>query len=214
MNRYKKYCPNVFVAQCEQEHKKGDTIIMTTKYGKEHEVTVHNLVANREGFYFYSITRNDGFNNQERASRKVEKLSSWANSAKNRSDKHWEASNEGKDFLVLAEPIKIGHHSEKRHRALIERNHKRMDNAMMELKKAEIYEQRTHYWEEMAKKIDLSMPESIEFFKMQLEEATEYHKGLKSGEIEKQHSYSLPYATKKLKELKGKYDIAIKLWGN
>ena len=32
-----------------------------------------------------------------------------------------EASNEGKEFLVMGEPIKIGHHSEKRHRALIER---------------------------------------------------------------------------------------------
>ena len=34
MNIYRKYCPNVFVAQCEEEHKKGDTIIVETKYGK------------------------------------------------------------------------------------------------------------------------------------------------------------------------------------
>jgi len=26
MNTYKKYCPNVFVAQCEEKHEKGDTI--------------------------------------------------------------------------------------------------------------------------------------------------------------------------------------------
>ena len=28
MNIYRKYCPNVFVAQCEEEHKKGDTIMI------------------------------------------------------------------------------------------------------------------------------------------------------------------------------------------
>lgn len=32
MNTYKKYCPNVFVAQCEEKHGKGDTIILHTKY--------------------------------------------------------------------------------------------------------------------------------------------------------------------------------------
>jgi hypothetical protein len=37
MNTYKKYCPNVFVAQCEEKHEKGDAIIVVTKYGKENE---------------------------------------------------------------------------------------------------------------------------------------------------------------------------------
>ena len=27
MNTYKKYCPNVFVAQCEEKHEKGETIM-------------------------------------------------------------------------------------------------------------------------------------------------------------------------------------------
>lgn len=212
MNTYRKYCPNVFVAQCEQEYQKGDIIAVTTKYGKENECIVHNLVGKKDGLFFYSITRADGFNSQERAKNKVEKLSSWAESANNRGEQWQEKSNEGRDFLVLGEPIKVGHHSEKRHRALIERNWNRMNNAMEEFKKAEAYQDRTKYWEEMAKKIDLSMPESIEFFKIQLEEATAYHAGLKNGSIEKLHSYSLPYATKKVKELKDKYETAIKLW--
>lgn len=45
MNTYKKYCPNVFVAQCTEKHEKGDIIIVETKYGKENECIVHNFVG-------------------------------------------------------------------------------------------------------------------------------------------------------------------------
>ncbi|NLC30600.1 MAG: DUF3560 domain-containing protein, partial [Candidatus Moranbacteria bacterium] len=130
MNTYKKYCPNVFVAQCEEKHEKGETIIVITKYGKENECIVHNFVGytgtKEKPMYCYSITRADGFNNQERAKNKVEKLNGYADNANKRGDDWREKSNEGKDFLALAEPIKVGHHSEKRHRALIERNWNRM----------------------------------------------------------------------------------------
>lgn len=213
MNSYKKYCPNVFVAQCTKEHQKGDTITLTTKYGKENEHIVHNFLGKRDECFLYSITREDGFNSQERAKAKAERINSWADSAEKRSAAWQEKSNEGKDFLALAEPIKVGHHSEKRHRALIDRNWNRMSNAMSELGKAEAYRNRTEYWEKLATKIDLSMPESLEFFKPQLEEAIEYHKGLKAGTIQKEHSYSLTYAKKRVNELTKKCDIAVKLWG-
>lgn len=212
MNTYKKYYPNVFLAQCEEEYEKGDLILVKTKYGKENEHIVHNLISKKDGLFFYSITRADGFNNQERAKQKVEKLNSYANSAEKRGDVWQEKSNEGKEFLSLGEPIKVGHHSEKRHRALIERNWNRMSNAIEEFKKADTYRQRTAYWESLSLKIDLSMPESLEFFEIQLEEAKQYHAGLKSGEIRREHSYSLAYANKKVKELEEKYIIAKKLW--
>lgn len=216
MNTYKKYCPNVFVAQCEEKHEKGDLIIVTTKYGKENECIVHNFVGytgtKEKPMYCYSITRADGYNNQERARNKVEKLNNWADNADKKGDEWREKSNEGKDFLVLGEPIKVGHHSEKRHRALIERNWNRMSNAMEEFKKADAYRERTAYWESMANKIDLSMPESLEFFEIQLEEATAYHQGLKDGSIQREHSYSLTYAKKRVNDLKSKYETAVKLW--
>lgn len=216
MNTYKKYCPNVFVAQCEEKHEKGDLIIVTTKYGKENECIVHNFVGytgtKEKPMYCYSITRADGYNSQERAKNKADKLNNWADNATKKGNDWREKSNEGKDFLVLGEPIKVGHHSEKRHRALIERNWNRMSNAMEEFKKAEVYRERALYWERMATKIDLSMPESVEFYKMQLEEATIYHKGLKEGLIEREHSYSLTYANKRVKDLKSKYETAVKLW--
>lgn len=213
MNTYKKYCPNVFVAKCEDEHQKGETITVTTRYGNEHENVVHNLVGKtNDGCFLYSITRADGFNNQERAQNKVDKLNSWADSAEKRSETWRAKSDEGREFLSLGEPIKVGHHSEKRHRALIDRNWNRMSNAMEEKKKAENYRDRTAYWEKMAEKIDLSMPESLEFFKAQLEEATDYHKAMKEGKIKRAHSYSLTYAKKKVNDLKKKCEIARKLW--
>ena len=216
MNTYKKYCPNVFVAQCEEKHEKGDTIIVKTKYGKENECIVHNFVGctgtKEKPMYCYSITRADGYNNQERARNKVEKLNGYAVNATKKGKDWQEKSNEGKDFLALAEPIKIGHHSEKRHRALIERNWNRMSNAMEEFKKADAYRERTAYWESMANKIDLSMPESIEFFEIQLEEAKQYHQFLKDNPKERPHGMSLSYASKKVKELKSKYETAVKLW--
>ena len=69
------------------------------------------------------------------------------------------------NFLAWENRLKIGHHSEKRHRALIERNARRMDKSIEEMRKAESYDGKIAYWEQMAGKIDLSMPESLEFFK-------------------------------------------------
>ena len=216
MNAYKKYAPNVFVAQCEQEYKKGDVITLTAKYGKENEHLIHNFIGytgtKENPLYCYSITRLDGFNSQERAKNKVDKLNSWADSAEKRSNDQYEKSNEGAEFLSLGEPIKVGHHSEKRHRALIERNWNRMDKSIEEAKKAESYKERTGYWEKIAEKIDLSMPESLDFFKQQLIEATEYHKGLKEGAIKREHSFSLTYANKKVKDLTKKVELAKTLW--
>jgi hypothetical protein len=216
MNTYKKYCPNVFIAQCEEKHEKGEVITIVTKYGKENEHIIHNFIGytgTRENPLFcYSITRSDGFNSQERAQNKVDKLNNWANSAEKRSDQLHEQSNEGREFLALGEPIKVGHHSEKRHRALIERNWNRMSKAIGELEKAKEYKERTAYWEEMANKIDLSMPESLEFFEAQLVEAIEYHKGVKDGTIKREHSFSLTYANNKVKDLKKKVETAKKLW--
>jgi len=212
MNTYKKFCPNVFVAQCETEHQRGDIIQVTTKYGKENEHVVHNLVGRREGMFFYSITRADGLSNQDRAKQRVERLNSMAESANKKGENWQEKSNEGRDFLSLGEPIKVGHHSEKRHRALIDRNWKRMSNAMDEFKKADTYRERTAYWDAMAKKTDLSMPESVEFFEIQLEEAKAYHKAVKDGNIPKEHSFSLAYANKKVKDLTEKHRLAVLLW--
>lgn len=212
MNTYAKYTANVFVAKCTEKHEKGETIILETKYGKEHECIVFNLVASKEDFYYYSIVRADGFNFQEFAKKKAERFQNWSNSAEKKSTEYWKASQEGKDFLSLAEPIKIGHHSEKRHRALIERNFNRMGKCVEESRKAEAHESKAEYWEKRANDINLSMPESIEFYEYKVEETKERHEGLKSGKYERTHSYSLTYAKKSLNEAEKNLKIAITLW--
>lgn len=215
MNTYKKYCPNVFVAKCSEQHEKGDTIILTTKYGKEHENEVHNYLGKtNDDFYLYSITRCDGFNAQERAKRKAEKLNGYASNAEKRSTEAWEASHEGRDFLSLGEPIKIGHHSERRHRALIARNWARMDKSVAESQKAEDYKHRAEYWNNKANEVNLSMPESLSFYEFKLEEAKKHHADLKANPEKRSHSYSLTYANKAVKETEKNLNLAVKLWGS
>lgn len=215
MNTYKKYCPNVFVAQCTEKHEKGDTIILHTKYGKEVENEIHNFLGQtKDGFYLYSITRLDGLNSQQRAQNKADKLEGYAANAEKRSTAYYEASQEGRDFLVLGEPIKIGHHSERRHRKLIERNWERMGKSVAESEKAKEYERRSKYWSEKANKIDLSMPDSLEYFEEELRKAKEYHKKLKDFPELRRHSMSLQYANKAVKDLEEKVYTAIILWGD
>ena len=214
MNTYKKFAANVFVAKCTDQHEKNEVIILTTKYGQEHECIVFNLVGrDKEGNFYYSIVRADGYNVQERAKAKAERYQNWANSAENKSNQLWEASNEGREFLSLGEPIKVGHHSEKRHRALIERNHNRMNKAVEIGKKVEQHESKADYWKRKANEVNLSMPESVELWEYKLEEAKEYHEGLKSGKYERRHSYSLTYAKKAVNEAESNLKIAKKLWG-
>lgn len=214
MNTYKKYCASVFVAECDTQHEKGEIIELTTKRGKINEHIVHNLVlAGNNGKFYYSITRADGFNTQERAKQKASRLEGYQQNAIKRSNAAYESSRDSSEFLSLGEPIKVGHHSEIRHRALIERNNSRMDKCIEEQKKAESYESRIAYWESKTDKINLSMPESIEYYAAMLEKAEAKHKDLKNNPSKRSHSYSLTYAKKEVNEARKKLEIAQLLWG-
>jgi hypothetical protein len=88
-NTYHKFCPNVFLAQCTEPHEKGETILVETKYGKENECIVFNLVSQKGEFWYYSIVRSDGFNTQELAKRRADRLdtawiSAWSFQGKQR----------------------------------------------------------------------------------------------------------------------------------
>jgi hypothetical protein len=212
MNTYVKFAPNVFIAKCTEKHEKGVIIPVTTKYGKENDSIVFNFIGEKDGFFYYSIVRADGFNVQEWAKRRAAKLQSASLNAEKKSTKYYEASNEGRDFLSLGEPIKVGHHSEKRHRALIERNHNRMSKSVAFSEASKEYQDRAEYWAGRASTINLSMPESLEYYEFELDKAEEKHKELKSGGIERSHSYSLTYAKKEANELAKKLKLAKRLW--
>lgn len=211
MNKFKKYCPNVWVAECDDEYEKGDIIQIETKYGKEVDCEVYNLVAEKNGLYYYSIVKIEG---KSYAERKAERYANASINSQKKQNEWFDKAKEGKEFLSLGEPIKVGHHSEKRHRALIERNWKRIENGVALNDKIEEQKHKAEYWESKAKEITLAMPESIEYFKYKLEKAIDYHAKLKSDELPRAHSMSLNYASKDVKELKKKVEIAEILWGS
>ena len=214
MNKFKKYCPNVWIAECEEEYKKGDIIELETKYGKLVKCKVYNLVGytgTQENVkYCYSIVR---LEEKSYAEKKAEKYLNASINSQNKQNEYFEKANEERDFLVLGEPIKVGHHSEKRHRALIERNWNRIEKGMELEDKIKEQQRKAKYWEEKSKQITLAMPESLDYFKFKLEEAEKYHKDLKDGIIEREHAYSLTYAKRSVNDLKKKVEIAEKLWG-
>lgn len=132
-NTYFKLAPNACVMKTEATYAKGDIALIENKYGQETEVEVFKLVKDTLTFKLYSFTRLG----ESHAARKAARYQNQADNAEKRANDWQDKANEGRDFLVLAEPIKIGHHSEKRHRALIERNHSRMTNCIAESNKAE-----------------------------------------------------------------------------
>jgi hypothetical protein len=212
MNTYYKFCPNVFLAKCDAKHEKGETILVTTKYGKENESIVFNLIFERDGFFYYSIVRADGFNVQEWAKRRAERRLDWAATAERKSEEYFKASNKDSDFLSLGEPIKIGHHSERRHRKAIEDAWNNMGKSVEFDEKARGHERIAQYWANKADTINLSMPESVDYYEHKLAAAKEYHEGLKSGKYPREHSYSLTYAKKAVNEAQKNFDLAKKLW--
>jgi hypothetical protein len=212
MNTYAKYAPNVFLAKCTERYEKGDSIQVTTQYGKENECIVHNFIFEKEGFFYYSITRADGYNAQKRAEAKASKYNSWAASAEKKSNEYYEKSNKDRDFLSLGEPIKVGHHSERRHRKVIEQAQQNMGKSVEFTDKAEMLESKAEYWESRKNDINLSMPESLEFYAFKIEQAKKHHADLKSGKVARSHSFSLTYANKEVKDLENKLLLAKKLW--
>jgi hypothetical protein len=217
MNTYRKYCPNVYVAQCEEQHEKGDTIIVSTKYGKENECIVHNFVGytgtQEKPMYCYSITRADGFNVQEWAQRRAEKLQNSALNAEKKSEGYFQKSHSIAEHIPLGQPILIGHHSEKRARADQEKIWNSMDKSVEFSNKADDYNSRAAYWAEKASTINLSMPEGLDYYEFELEKAIAKHEGLKNGTIEREHSFSLTYAKKEVNEIEKKLKLAQRLWG-
>lgn len=213
MNKYYKYFPNVYLAQCTEKHGKGEIIEIETKYGKINEHVIFNLVFEKNGFYFYSILRTDGFNKQTRLEKKIEKLENCANNQNKKKDEYYKKSNKHSEFLSLGEPVKVGHHSEKKHRKILEDADRNMQKSFECSEKAKEYKEKSERLEKHLEDIDLSIPESIEYFKNKLAEATEKYETLKKNPEKREHQYSLAYAKKSVNDLNKKLEIAIKLWG-
>lgn len=213
MNTYVKYCPNVFVAKCEEAHEKGEIINVTTKYGRENEHVVHNFLGEKNGFFYYSITRADGVDCQERARRKSEQLQHIADKKSRESSDYIQKAEDSVSGIVFGQPILVGHHSEKHHRRALERSHKAMDKSVELSAQADEYAHRAEYWKKLADKVNLSMPESIDFYAFEVERLEKVHQHLKEHPEARAHSYSLTYAKKDVNNAQKNYELAVKLWG-
>ena len=95
----------------------------------------------------------------------------------------FKASNKDSDFLSLGEPIKIGHHSERRHRKAIEDAWHNMGKSVEFDEKAREHARIAQYWANKADTINLSMPESVDYYEHKLTATKEYHEGMKSGKF-------------------------------
>jgi hypothetical protein len=109
----------------------------------------------------------------------------------------------------LGEPIKVGHHSERGHRKMIDEAWNNMGKSVEFSDKAVEHERVVKYWDKKAEVINLSMPESIDYYEHKLEKAKEYQ----SGKYPREHVYSLTYAKKAVNEMQKNYDTAKRLWG-
>lgn len=78
--------------------------------------------------------------------------------------------------------------------------------------KAKEHERIVQYWANKADTINLSMPESVEYYEHKLAVAKEYHEGVKSGKYPREHLYSLTYTKKAVNEAQKNFDLAKKLW--
>nr|WP_293836703.1 DUF3560 domain-containing protein [uncultured Arsenicibacter sp.] len=212
MNTYVKFCPNVFLAKCTEKHEKGEVINVTTQYGKDNESIVFNLIYQKEGFFYYSIVRADGWNVQERAKAKAEKYGEWAASAEAKSESQFNRSHNLVKDIPMGQPILVGHHSEKRHRKALNDSWDALGRAVSLTEKAASHEDKAAYWASKADTINLSMPESLEYFEFELERAKRKHEGLKNGTIARSHSFSLTYAKKDVNEIQKKLELAKRLW--
>lgn len=76
---------------------------------------------------------------EERRQARIDRLQGRAQKAQAESHAAWEAERAIADRIPLGQPILVGHHSEKGHRALIKRLHRLADKGLAEQQKAEHY---------------------------------------------------------------------------
>ena len=205
--------PTVFCLETDKIYQKDDIVKYTTRRGQEIELIIYKLIFSKHGFNYYSYLRADGKNRKTILENKIEKRLEWSESREKKSNQYFEASQEGKDFLSLAEPIKIGHHSENGHRSLIKRNWDRIGKSVENSNKAQEHKDKAENLEnKLNSELPLDTPDCLDEIKERLKRATELHLFYKNNPDKRGHSYSLIYAKKKVNDLQKKLNIAEKLW--
>ena len=210
-NTFKKYTSGVYCMKSDNaDFKHGDETTIATRRGKEVDVIVWKKLKQNDEFSFYSFVRQDGFCRTEWTRRKMERAENAATRQEKISNDEYEKAQEGKDFLVLGEPIKIGHHSEKRHRALIDRNWKRMGKSVAASEKAKEYDRKASELEyRLNKEINIDTPESIDLLKERIADLEEKREAIKARDHEK---WELSNLGANIRRYKKRLETAQRLW--
>lgn len=211
MNTFKKLCSGVYGLQSPETYKHGDKATITTKYGKEVDVRIWKLLKSEAGINYYSVVRDDGKTAQERLRAKAEKRERWAQGAEAKSDAYYERSRKDADFLSLGEPIKVGHHSEQRHRKAIADADANLGRSVEESKKADAHQAKA---ETLATRSELDIfidhPDCLERLKSHITELEGRHTRLKASPS--RQSYQLSNSNANLNRYRKRLELASWLW--
>lgn len=79
---------------------------------------------------------------EEKKQRRIERMRALAAKAREMSERYNHASDSISNGIPFGQPILIGHHSEKRHRRMLDRMHRYNDKAIEEYRKAQYYDRR------------------------------------------------------------------------
>lgn len=212
MTQFKKYTSGVYCIETEKKGlKHGENLTVTTRYGKAVEVTIwKHLFTGRDGFEYYSYIREDGFNRKEWQAKKLERNNNAAAKQKALSNAAYEKSNKDREFLSLGEPIKVGHHSERKHRAAFENARNQMRKCVEHAEKAETILERAATIEMRLKhEINIDTPACIEQLNERIEDLEEKKALIKARPHQK---FELTNLGANIRRYKERLETAIKLW--
>ena len=211
-NIFKKYTAGVYCLQStNKELSHGDTITITTRRGKEVDAIVWKKLKENDEFAYYSYVREDGFCRSEWTKRKLERAEGAAQKQHDLSNDYYKKAQKGRDFLSLGEPIKVGHHSEKRHRKLIDDNWRNMGKSVEASKKQAQYENKAETLEyKLKKEINLDTPESLELLIQKVDNLELQREKLKQSD--NYETYQLTNLGQNIRRYKKRLETANKLW--
>lgn len=180
-NIFKKISGVFLMESDNADFKHLDETEIKTKYGKVIEVIVWKKIGSKDGKNYYSVIRGDGLNRSAWLAKKAERRLATAEKLKQKSDEYYDKSRKDHDFLVLGEPIKVGHHSEKRHRRAIEEAQNNMSKSCLAANKAREYEFKAETLQHrLEKEINLDTPESVGLLVERLEYLERQRQDLKN----------------------------------
>lgn len=212
-NTFRKYTSGVYcMASACDTLELGDGAEITTRRGKVVPVTVWKRlgVARSDGATLYSVTRDDGFCRKEWMTRKLARQENAATRQERLSDEYSTKSNKDRAFLSLGEPIKIGHHSEKRHRKAIDDAWNNMGKSVEASRKAEKHEDKAATLAaRLAREISLDTPESVDLLVERIADLEQTREEIKARPHE---SYELSNLGANIRRYRKRLETARKLW--